>query len=129
MKLINAVRAYLAAEEMGRQTWPYDLALAIVKVKRETEAEKEFFIEKERELVMKYADLDERGNVRLTPEGRFLFRDPGCAGEYERERRSLEDTETAGRPTPLRARAPERIRPEHIEALEGFIRFAEEGET
>lgn len=128
MKLINAVRAYLAAEEMSRQSWPYDMALAIVKVKRTTEAEKNFFLEKERELVMKYAALDERGNIRLTPEGRFLFRNPGMAGEYERERRALEDTETGDRPVPVRVRAPEQIKPEHIEALEGFVRFCGEAE-
>lgn len=126
MKLINAVRAYLAAEEMSRQAWPYDMALAIVKVKRATGAEKDFFVEKERELVMKYADLDERGNIRLTQEGRFLFRDRQMADEYERERRELENAETGDRPAPLRVKAPERIKPEHIEALDGFIEF--EGE-
>lgn len=34
MKLIEAVNAYMAAEEMSKEKWPYQVALAIVKVKR-----------------------------------------------------------------------------------------------
>lgn len=127
MKLMKAVRAHLAAEEMGRQSWPYDMALALVKVKKATKEDTDFFIEKERELVLRYAALDERGNVRMTPAGTFLFRDPALGGEYEKARRELGETEISGdRPAPFRVKPPAEIKPEFIEALEGFVEFTEE---
>lgn len=66
MKLIEAVNAYLAAEEMSREKWPYAVALALVKVKRRVKDEVDFFVAKERELVETYAAKDERDNIRLT---------------------------------------------------------------
>lgn len=126
MKLMQKVRAYLAAEEMGRQTLPYGLALALVKVKRATKADADFFIEKERELVMEFAALDERGNVRMTPMGTFIYKDPTRGGEYEQARRELGETEAGEAPIPFRVKPPAEIRAEHIEALEGFIEFTAE---
>lgn len=126
MKLIQAVRANLAAEEMSKQTLPYDLALALVKVKKATREDTAFFIGKERELVMEYAALDEKGRVRLTEAGTFIFRDPARAGEYEEARRELGDTDVGMQPVVLRVKAPTQIKPEHIEALEGFVDFTEE---
>ena len=61
MKLIEAVNAYMAAEEMSKEKWPYQVALAIVKVKRAVKDEVDFFVEKERELVAEYAAQDEKG--------------------------------------------------------------------
>ena len=43
MTLMEAVMAHVAAEEMGRQTLPYSLALALVKIKQATQAEMETF--------------------------------------------------------------------------------------
>ena len=51
MKLIEAVNANLAAQEMSQQRLPYDLALAVVKVKRATADETDFFLREERALV------------------------------------------------------------------------------
>ena len=128
MRLIEAACAYMTAEEMGRQVWPYDLALALVKVKRATKADADFYVQRERELVERYAVLDERGCVRLTPERTFVFKDPAKRGEYEAARRELCDTEAGDHGRPFRVRAPAEIKPEHIEALEGFIEFIAEGE-
>lgn len=126
MKLMQAVRAHLAAEEMGRQTLPYDLALALVKVKKATKDDTAFFIEKERELVMEYAALDEQGHVRLTAAGTFVFKDPARGGEYEAARQELGNTDIGLQPVLLRVKAPAQIKPEHIEALEGFVDFITE---
>ena len=65
MTLMEAVQAHTAAEEMGRQALPYDLALALVKVKQATAAEMETFLEEERKLVERYAEKDEDGNMRM----------------------------------------------------------------
>lgn len=129
MKLIEATQAYLAAEEMGRNVWPYDLALALVKVKRATKADADFYVQEERRLVEQYAELDEKGRMRLTPARTFVFKDPTKGGEYEAARRELGETPAGeyGKPFPLRVKAPAAIKPEHIEALEGFIAFITEG--
>ena len=50
MKLIEAVNANLAAQEMSQQRLPYGLALAVVKVKRATADETDFFLREERAL-------------------------------------------------------------------------------
>ena len=42
MKLIEAVNAYMAAEEMSKEKWPYQVALAVVKVKRAVKDEVDF---------------------------------------------------------------------------------------
>lgn len=128
MKLIEVVNAYLAADEMSRETWPYAVALAVVKVKRAVKDEVDFFLGMERELVGKYADTDERGNIRMTAPTRFAFKDPAAAADYERERRELEQTEVAPTWTTMRVKAPEAIKPAALEALAGFIEFVGEGE-
>jgi hypothetical protein len=126
MKLIEAVNAYLAADEMSREKWPYAVSLAVVKVKRALKDEFDFFVEKERELIARYAVQDGRGNIRLTPEGRFVFRDPADGADYEQQRRELGETEITPTHKLVRVRAPEEIKPAHIEALDGFIEFTTE---
>lgn len=127
MKLMDSVNAYLAAEEMSRQTWPYDLALAVAKIKRATKEDFDFFVQKEQELVKKYAALDEHGDVRLTPQRTFVFKDPDQRSEYERARKELGDTSLGDRPLHFRVKAPAEIKPAYIEALENFLEFTAEG--
>lgn len=129
MKLIEVVNAYMAADEMSREKWPYAISLAVVKVKRALRDEMNFFLEEERKLVASYAATDDRGNIRLTPEGRFVFRDPADGADYERKRRELGETEITPTHKLLRVKAPSEIKPSFIEALEGFIEFAEEEGT
>lgn len=127
MKLIEAVNAYMAAEEMSKEKWPYQVALAVVKVKRAVKDEVDFFVEKERELVDEYAAKDEKGNIRLTKAGTFVFKDPSQGPAYEAARRELSETEINLQQKVLRVRAPAEIKPEYIEALEGFVEFTEDG--
>ena len=65
MKLIEAVNANLAAQEMSQQRLPYGLALAVVKVKRATADETDFFLREERALVEEYADTETK--IDFTP--------------------------------------------------------------
>ena len=125
MKLIDVVNAHIAAVEMGQLSWPYDMALALVKVKKSTKTDVDFFVREERELVMQYAALDESGNVRLTPNNTFIFKDPAMCAEYERNRAELGNTEAGERPATIRVKAPAEIKPAYIEALDGFIEFSE----
>ena len=125
MKLIEAVNAYLAAEEMSREKWPYAVALALVKVKRRVKDEVDFFVAKERELVETYAAKDERGNIRLTSAGTFVFKDPAQGPAYEAARKELCDMEIEMERRPIRVAAPAEIKPAYIEGLEGFVEFVE----
>ena len=74
VSMIELVRANLAVKEMERQELPYELAAALVKLKRATQKDFEAFLELEKKLVRKYAVLDETGNAALE-NGHFKFRD------------------------------------------------------
>lgn len=124
--VMQAVKAYLAADEMSRQDLPYDLALALVKVKQATRAEMEAYAAAEKKLVERYAALDEAGNVTIR-NGRFTFRDPAAAAEYEAERQKLGQTQTEVSLPRLTATPPEHITPAALEALADFIKFREGG--
>ena len=50
MKLIEAVNAYMAADEMSREKWPYAISLAVVRVKRALRDEMNLFLDEERKL-------------------------------------------------------------------------------
>ena len=125
LKLIDVFRAYKAASEMGGLQLPYGLALALVRVKRATEGEALFFIERERELALEYADLGSDGGLRMASQGRFALKDPLKAGDYEAARAELCGTEVEF-PEWLRseAAAPGEIKPDWLDALEPFIEFA-----
>ena len=123
MKLIDVVMAHIAADEMSSSNWPYDLALAVVKVKKATADEAAFYITRERDLIMQYAALSEKGNLELTERGTFLFKDSSRAEEYERLRSELADTEAGDRPPAIRVKPPVEIKPAWVAALEGFIEF------
>ena len=124
MTLMEAVMAHVAAAEMGRQTLPYSLALALVKIKQATQAEMETFAAEERKLVEQYAARDEDGNIRVSG-ARFTFRDPRDRADYEEDRRRLGETQTEVQQEKLTAPAPDSISPEALEALSKFIDFQE----
>ena len=124
MKLIDIAMANIAAGEMAEQPWPYDLALALVKIKKATADEAAFYISKERDIALEYAEFDGGGNMVMTSRGAFKLRDPSKAGEYERLRSELARTETPAPIAAIRVRPPAEIRPAWISALEGFIDFS-----
>ena len=123
MKLMDLVKAYSAALDMGAVVWPYDLALALVRIKRAVAGDFEFFFEKEQELALKYAALDDDGNLRMLSPTRFTLRDPSLRVEYEAARSELCNTETGAVVTRVRVNAPAEIKPEWLDALDPFIEF------
>ena len=126
MKLIEAVNAYMAANEMSRQSWPYAMSYAIVKVKTATRDALSFFVDSERALIEGYAALDDHGNIRLAQGGGFIFKDISNARAYEDARRALCETEIEHPASLVQIKAPVEIKPAHIEALAGFIQFTTE---
>ena len=126
VKLMDAVNAYMAAEEMSVLVWGYDLALALFKLMRVLQADVDFYVCRERELVLKYAATD-GGNVRLSERGTFEFRDPSEGPEYERERAELGAADAGASPALFVVRAPGEVKPCWLAALDGFIEFMSDG--
>ena len=126
MKLLDIVNAYVAAEEMSGLSWPYDFALALVYVKKQTRDDAVFFIEKEREIIARYAELDGAGNIRMSPGGKFTFKDPADAYKYEQERRELGEADTKIKADQVQCKPPSEMKPAWLEALEPFIDFSGE---
>lgn len=123
MKLIDVVKAYLAADALYKETLPYALAYALVRVKREAKEAFAFFSEKEMELVAQYAKRDEKENVELAPNGGFIFAEPSKRMEYMQKRAELMETEIDFNFQPIKTAPPEKIKPEWLESLAGFILF------
>lgn len=126
MYLKKCVDAYGAILTMMGKEWDYATAYALVTLKHQLMPHAMFFAKEEMKLAREYAELDENGNIILTGRGTFRFRDPDKAGEYARKRTELGTVEVRERFIPVRMKEPERITPEHLEALEGFVTFGEE---
>lgn len=122
VSMIELVRANLAVKEMEQQELPYELAVALVKLRRATQKDFETFLELEKKLVRKYAILDENGNTAL--ENRhFKFRDSSEAPAYLEERRELEETTVEVAISRKAVIPPENITPQALEALSVFLNF------
>lgn len=128
MELLRCVTAYMAAEELGKKEWDFKTAYVLHELKRELKPHVEFFMGKERELVETYGKKDENGKVRLSAGGSFEAKNDEAAAEYERKRKELGALKTGVEWKERKVRAPERIKPVFLEALEGFIHFEEEEE-
>ena len=127
MKLVQAVMAHLAAEELAKEKQRYALALALVQVRRGTQDAFEFYRRQETELVREFAQVEEGDTIKVNQAGGILMREGADPGEYEARRRELNETPWQVSWEPLEAPAPEEIRPAVLEALEGFVVFRQEG--
>lgn len=124
MTLIEAVRAHIAAQELSKLDWPFRDAREIFGLLRDTKEDAEFFFAQERRLIEEYAARDESGLIK-TRGTRFEFAEPERAEEYERRHRELEETPAAEPVRKRKIRAPERIRPELLDAVCGYLVFEE----
>lgn len=125
MKLINCVTAYKALCELSNEPLDITSAHTVVMAKREISPHVEFFTDKERELMEKYGNRDENGEL-LVDGSKFEIQATRY-NEYIRERMELADVEVEITPRKLK-RAPAAIKPATLEALEGFIEFPLEDE-
>lgn len=123
MYLIKVVNAYAAILALMEQELPYKDAYKIAELKRKLQPHAEFFSKKELDLVNTYAEKTEKG-VAWTGPGKFKLR-KGVEEEYREKRMELCSVEVEEHPQQIEIGMPEKIRPVHIEALEGFVKFKE----
>ena len=128
LTLFDCVNAYTALMALHTQEWDYKSAYAIVTLKRKLQPHAEFFAEEEMKLVNEHAAKDENGKIVWTATGKFQFENGEHVREYEAARKALGAVEVDEEFTPLRLPLPQRITPQHLEALENLIIF-EEGEN
>ena len=127
MYLIEYANAYLAAVQLQQKEMDYQTAFAVMMVKKQLQSHVEFLQNEELKLAEKYAEKDEKGNIKWTERGTFPYRDADAAAGYQRERRALGMTQVEDDFTVQHAPVPEKITPMQLEALEKFIVFGGEG--
>lgn len=127
MYLIECANAYLAAVQLQQKEMDYQTAFAVMMVKKQLQSHVEFLQNEELKLAEKYAEKDEKGDIKWTERGTFPYRDADAAAGYQRERRALGMTQVEDDFTVQHAPVPEKITPMQLEALEKFIVFGGEG--
>jgi hypothetical protein len=75
--------------DFGKPTFIHD----IVMLKKKCDEEYNFIIAQERELIDKYADKDEKGQAKTTPEGLVIFKNVQDRDTFESEVSKLKDTD------------------------------------
>lgn len=114
-------------EAAYEDTMDYQTAFAMMMVKKQLQSHVEFLQSEELKLAEKYAEKDEKGNIKWTERGTFPYRDADAAAGYQRERRALGMTQVEDDFTVQHAPVPEKITPMQLEALEKFIVFGGDG--
>ena len=73
MYLIECANAYLAAVQLQQKEMDYQTAFAVMMVKKQLQSHVEFLQNEELKLAEKYAEKDEKGNIKWTERGTFLI--------------------------------------------------------
>ena len=74
MYLIECANAYLAAVQLQQKEMDYQTAFAVMMVKKQLQSHVEFLQNEELKLAEKYAEKDEKGNIKWTERGTFPYR-------------------------------------------------------
>ena len=93
MKLIEAVRAYRAIEEMLDETWDTAFLAALCRLKAQLADDYLAFCGEELALVMAAARRDEPGRVAIAADGSFTFKDDAARRRYLEAHHRLEQRE------------------------------------
>lgn len=123
MTLMEYTQAYIAVTALMEREMDYAAAYGLVRLKRALAPQAEFFAAEENKLVDKYAKKDKKGQIVWTAPGRFAFAEPERAGEYAAERAKLGQVEAGEEFKRMKLKAPERLTPAQLEALEPFVEF------
>lgn len=120
MKLHEAVRAYLAIQELSHRELDYKTAHALMITKKKLQPHFEFYSSEELKLAGAYGEKDAEGKLIYREGGRFnIAHDPE---EYARKKRELGEIDAEDF-EPIKVPIPERITADQLEALFGLIDF------
>lgn len=127
MNYSQIIKAVPALGELKKLRLPYATARDIHKMYKTLEAEYQFFAQEEAKLIRELAAKDEKGNPKVSSDGRITFADMGARNEYGKRLAELGATDAQIEIPFITISAEEigeqLIAPETIEALEGFITF------
>lgn len=126
MLLIQCVNAYMATVYLMEKEWDYKTAYTLAELKRALQPHVDFFIQEEQKLIQEYGKKDEKGHVAFTEKGTFPFASAEDAPKYNAKRFELGQVPVEMKWKVKKLPRPERIKPVHLEALEGFIDFGGE---
>lgn len=126
MLLIQCVNAYMATVYLMEKEWDYKTAYTLAELKRALQPHVDFFIQEEQKLIQEYGKKDEKGHVAFTEKGTFRFASAEDAPKYNAKRFELGQVPVEMKWKVKKLPRPERIKPVHLEALEGFIDFGGE---
>ena len=127
MNYSKIIKAMPALAELKKMRLPYDTARDVHKMYKTLEAEYQFFAQEEAKLIRELAAKDEKGNPKVSDDGRITFADMEARNEYGKRLAELGATD-AQIALPFIAISSEEIgeqliAPDTIGALEGFITF------
>ena len=123
MYLIQYITAFTAAKELAQREFDYKTAYAIMRLRQRIQPQCEFYADEEAKIISDYAKRDEKGNMIIENNERFVFACPEKAKEYAERVKALGMTEVEDFDPVLHAPEPVSIKPIHLEALESFIVF------
>jgi hypothetical protein len=94
MKLNNVLNSATALTALTKKHFVnFKIIHDIVMLKKKCDEEYNFIIAQERELIDKYADKDEKGQAKTTPEGLVIFKNVQDRDTFESEVSKLKDTD------------------------------------
>lgn len=124
-KIIKCIKVFQAITQMGEMDLSYTTAHKLVVAKKELQTHVDFYIEKERELIEKYAEKDENGNWEH--DGKYQI-PPEYVKEYLDAHNKLDSIEVEiSAPWKLKE-LPEKVKMPIIEALMEMFELPEENE-
>lgn len=122
MTLIEAIDVFNAIHEIKDTDMPFASAHALVTAKHELEPHIQFYLEKEKAIIEKYAEKDEDGKTQISENGKFSVSGE-LADAYLADRKALDEVEIDLAKRKIQI---ESVKPSILEALLPAFEFMEE---
>lgn len=90
MKLSSIEKLHSTLSTLTQKSMPLRLAYKFTKLASQIEEDYSFFIDKTREIIFKYAQIDENGNIKHNDQGNIIIK-PDCISQTNQELQELEE--------------------------------------
>lgn len=94
IKIVNAIPAIESVSKMKYYNW--HASLKIVNLLKKMKSDRDFYMEKEREIIKSYVKKDENGNFSFNEKGQPIFNSVEDATQFQKELYNLQTTEAEG---------------------------------